>query len=72
MMHGFGPKMAERPVCSCRLPVIDAWSPSFLYIQAGPLHLHVTTLAEWAQSLGMVFIIMLWMRFSGGMITRRY
>ncbi|MCO6417903.1 cytochrome-c oxidase, cbb3-type subunit I [Siccirubricoccus sp. KC 17139] len=69
MMYYFIPKMAERPVYSYRLSVIHFWAISFLYIWAGPHHLHYTALPDWAQTLGMVFSIMLWMPSWGGMIN---
>ncbi|MBU6165556.1 MAG: cytochrome-c oxidase, cbb3-type subunit I [Alphaproteobacteria bacterium] len=69
MMYYFVPKQAERPVYSYRLSIIHFWSLIFLYIWAGPHHLHYTALPDWAQSLGMVFSIMLWMPSWGGMIN---
>ena len=55
MMYYFVPKQAERPVYSYRLSIIHFWSLIFLYIWAGPHHLHYTALPDWAQTLGMVF-----------------
>ncbi|WP_149536234.1 cytochrome-c oxidase, cbb3-type subunit I [Siccirubricoccus phaeus] len=69
IMYYFIPKMAERPVYSYRLSVIHFWALTFLYIWAGPHHLHYTALPDWAQTLGMVFSIMLWMPSWGGMIN---
>ena len=69
MMYYFVPKQAERPVYSYRLSIIHFWSLIFLYIWAGPHHLHYTALPDWAQTLGMVFSIMLWMPSWGGMIN---
>ncbi len=69
MMYYFIPKRAERPVYSYRLSIIHFWALIFLYIWAGPHHLHYTALPDWAQSLGMVFSIMLWMPSWGGMIN---
>ena len=69
MMYYFVPKQAERPVYSYRLSIIHFWSLIFLYIWAGPHHLHYTALPDWAQSLGMVFSVMLWMPSWGGMIN---
>jgi cytochrome c oxidase cbb3-type subunit 1 len=69
MMYYFVPKQAERPVYSYRLSIIHFWSLIFLYIWAGPHHLHYTSLPDWAQSLGMVFSVMLWMPSWGGMIN---
>ena len=69
MMYYFIPKRAERPVYSYRLSIVHFWSLIFLYIWAGPHHLHYTALPDWAQTLGMVFSIMLWMPSWGGMIN---
>jgi len=69
MMYYFVPKQAGRPVYSYRLSIIHFWSLIFLYIWAGPHHLHYTALPDWAQTLGMVFSIMLWMPSWGGMIN---
>ncbi len=69
MMYYFVPKQAERPVYSYRLSIVHFWSLIFLYIWAGPHHLHYTALPDWAQTLGMVFSLMLWMPSWGGMIN---
>jgi len=69
IMYYFVPKQAERPVYSYRLSIVHFWSLIFLYIWAGPHHLHYTALPDWAQTLGMVFSIMLWMPSWGGMIN---
>ncbi|MEM1049891.1 MAG: cytochrome-c oxidase, cbb3-type subunit I [Pseudomonadota bacterium] len=69
MMYYFVPKQAGRPVYSYRLSIIHFWALIFLYIWAGPHHLHYTALPDWAQTLGMVFSIMLWMPSWGGMIN---
>ncbi|MFC4291862.1 cytochrome-c oxidase, cbb3-type subunit I [Sphingorhabdus arenilitoris] len=69
MMYYFVPKQAERPVYSYRLSIIHFWSLIFLYIWAGPHHLHYSALPDWAQTLGMVFSIILWMPSWGGMIN---
>ena len=68
-MYYFVPKRANRPVYSYRLSIVHFWSLIFLYIWAGPHHLHYTALPDWAQTLGMVFSIMLWMPSWGGMIN---
>jgi cytochrome c oxidase cbb3-type subunit 1 len=60
---------AERPVYSYRLSIIHFWAMIFLYIWAGPHHLHYSALPDWAQTLGMTFSIMLWMPSWGGMIN---
>jgi cytochrome c oxidase cbb3-type subunit 1 len=69
IMYYFVPKRAERPVYSYRLSIVHFWSLIFLYIWAGPHHLHYTALPDWAQTLGMTFSIMLWMPSWGGMIN---
>ncbi len=69
MMYYFVPKRAERPVYSYRLSILHFWSLIFMYIWAGPHHLHYTALPDWAQTLGMTFSIMLWMPSWGGMIN---
>jgi cytochrome c oxidase cbb3-type subunit I len=69
MMYYFVPKQAERPIFSYRLSIVHFWSLIFLYIWAGPHHLHYTALPDWAQTLGMVFSVVLWMPSWGGMIN---
>ena len=69
IMYYFVPKQANRPVYSYRLSIVHFWSLIFLYIWAGPHHLHYTALPDWAQTLGMTFSIMLWMPSWGGMIN---
>ncbi|MEO1609507.1 MAG: cytochrome-c oxidase, cbb3-type subunit I [Pseudomonadota bacterium] len=69
MMYYFIPKQANRPVYSYRLSIVHFWALIFLYIWAGPHHLHYTALPDWAQTLGMVFSVMLWMPSWGGMIN---
>ncbi len=69
IMYYFVPKRAERPVYSYKLSILHFWSLIFLYIWAGPHHLHYTALPDWVQTLGMTFSIMLWMPSWGGMIN---
>ncbi len=69
LMYYFIPKAVNRPVYSYRLSIIHFWSLVFIYIWAGPHHLLYTTLPEWAQTLGMIFSVMLWMPSWGGMIN---
>ena len=69
MMYYFVPKQAERPVFSYKLSIIHFWALIFIYIWAGPHHLHYTALPDWASTLGMVFSIVLWMPSWGGMST---
>ena len=69
MMYYFMPKAANRPVFSYRLSIIHFWSLVFIYIWAGPHHLHYTALPAWASTLGMLFSVMLWMPSWGGMLN---
>jgi cytochrome c oxidase cbb3-type subunit I/II len=69
LMYYFLPKAANRPVFSYRLSIIHFWSLIFLYIWAGPHHLLYTALPDWAQSLGVVFSIMLIAPSWGGMLN---
>jgi len=69
LMYYFLPKAANRPVYSYKLSIIHFWSLIFLYIWAGPHHLLYTALPNWAQSLGVVFSIMLLFPSWGGMIN---
>jgi cytochrome c oxidase cbb3-type subunit I/II len=69
IMYYFVPKAADRPVYSYRLSVMHFWALVFLYIWAGPHHLHYTALPDWAQSLGMVFSVMLLAPSWGGMLN---
>ena len=69
MMYYFIPKQANRPVYSYRLSVVHFWTLISLYMWAGPHHLHYTALPDWAQSLGMVFSLMLLAPSWGGMIN---
>ena len=69
MMYYFLPKMANRPIYSYKLSVLHFWALIFLYIWAGPHHLLYTSLPDWAQSLGVVFSIMLIAPSWGGMLN---
>ncbi len=69
LMYYFLPKAANRPVYSYRLSIIHFWALIFLYIWAGPHHLLYTALPDWAQSLGVVFSIMLIAPSWGGMLN---
>jgi cytochrome c oxidase cbb3-type subunit I/II len=69
IMYYYLPKAAGRPVFSYRLSILHFWALVFIYIWAGPHHLHYTALPEWASTLGMLFSIMLWMPSWGGMIN---
>jgi len=69
MMYYFIPKQAERPIYSYRLSVVHFWALISTYMWAGPHHLHYTALPDWAQSLGMVFSLILLAPSWGGMIN---
>lgn len=69
IMYYFIPKAADRPVFSYRLSIIHFWALVFLYIWAGPHHLLYTALPDWAQTLGMIFSVMLWAPSWGGMLN---
>jgi cytochrome c oxidase cbb3-type subunit I/II len=69
LMYYFVPKAANRPVYSYRLSIIHFWALIFLYIWAGPHHLLYSSLPNWAQSLGVVFSIMLIAPSWGGMVN---
>ncbi len=69
MMYYYIPKQAERPVYSYRLSIVHFWALIFTYMWAGPHHLHYTALPDWAQSLGMVFSLVLLAPSWGGMIN---
>jgi len=69
LMYYFLPKAANRPVFSYRLSIIHFWALVFIYIWAGPHHLLYTALPDWAQSLGMVFSLMLIAPSWGGMLN---
>ena len=69
LMYYFLPKAANRPVYSYRLSIVHFWALIFIYIWAGPHHLLYTALPDWAQSLGVVFSIMLIAPSWGGMIN---
>ncbi|MDJ0880893.1 MAG: cytochrome-c oxidase, cbb3-type subunit I [Gammaproteobacteria bacterium] len=69
MMYYFIPKVANRPVFSYRLSVVHFWALISTYMWAGPHHLHYTALPDWAQSLGMVFSLILLAPSWGGMIN---
>jgi len=69
MMYYFIPKQANRPIYSYRLSVVHFWALIFTYMWAGPHHLHYTALPDWAQSLGMLFSLILLAPSWGGMIN---
>jgi cytochrome c oxidase cbb3-type subunit I/II len=69
IMYYFLPKAADRPVFSYRLSIVHFWALVFIYIWAGPHHLLNTALPDWAQSLGMLFSLMLWAPSWGGMLN---
>ncbi|MDP4245587.1 MAG: cytochrome-c oxidase, cbb3-type subunit I, partial [Bacteroidota bacterium] len=69
LMYYFLPKAANRPIYSYRLSIVHFWSLIFIYIWAGPHHLLYTALPDWAQSLGVVFSVMLIFPSWGGMLN---
>ena len=69
LMYYFVPKVAKEPIYSYRLSIIHFWSLILIYIWAGPHHLLNTALPDWAQTLGMVFSVTLWIPSWGGMIN---
>ena len=69
LMYYFVPKAANRPVYSYRLSIIHFWALIFLYIWAGPHHLLYSSLPDWAQTLGVVFSVMLVAPSWGGMLN---
>ncbi len=69
IMYYFVPKQADRPVYSYSLSIVHFWALIFTYMWAGPHHLHYTALPDWAQSLGMVFSLILLAPSWGGMIN---
>jgi cytochrome c oxidase cbb3-type subunit 1 len=69
MMYYFVPKQAERPIYSYRLSIVHFWALISVYMWAGPHHLHYSALPDWAQSIGMVFSLILLAPSWGGMIN---
>jgi len=69
MMYYFVPKQIERPIYSYRLSIVHFWALIFTYMWAGPHHLHYTALPDWAQSIGMVFSLILLAPSWGGMVN---
>lgn len=69
LMYYYMPKAANRPVYSYKLSIVHFWALVFIYIWAGPHHLLYTALPDWAQTLGMIFSVMLWAPSWGGMIN---
>ncbi len=69
LMYYFLPKAANRPIYSYRLSIVHFWALIFLYIWAGPHHLLYSALPNWAQSLGVVFSVMLIAPSWGGMVN---
>jgi cytochrome c oxidase cbb3-type subunit 1 len=69
MMYYFVPKQAGRPIYSYRLSIVHFWALIAIYMWAGPHHLQYTALPDWAQSLGMVFSLILLAPSWGGAIN---
>lgn len=69
LMYYYVPKAVNRPIYSYNLSIVHFWALVFIYIWAGPHHLLNTSLPDWAQTVGMVFSLMLWAPSWGGMIN---
>lgn len=69
IMYYYVPKQAGRPIYSYRLSIVHFWALIAIYMWAGPHHLHYSSLPDWAQSLGMVFSLILLAPSWGGMIN---
>jgi cytochrome c oxidase cbb3-type subunit I/II len=69
LMYYYLPKASGRPIFSYKLSILHFWTLVFIYIWAGPHHLHYSALPEWATTLGMLFSLMLWMPSWGGMVN---
>jgi cytochrome c oxidase cbb3-type subunit I/II len=69
LMYYYVPKAVNRPIYSYNLSIVHFWALVFIYIWAGPHHLLNTSLPDWAQTVGMVFSVMLWAPSWGGMIN---
>jgi len=69
IMYYFIPKQVGKPVYSYRLSVVHFWALVSTYMWAGPHHLQYTALPDWAQSLGMVFSLILLAPSWGGMVN---
>jgi cytochrome c oxidase cbb3-type subunit I len=69
MMYYVIPKQINRPIYSYRLSIVHFWAIVFTYMWAGPHHLLYTSLPDWAQSVGMVFSLILLAPSWGGMIN---
>jgi len=69
MMYYFVPRQANRPMYSYRLSIVHFWALIAIYMWAGPHHLHYTAIPDWAQSVGMVFSLILLAPSWGGMIN---
>lgn len=69
LMYYFVPKQVGRPIYSYRLSIVHFWALIAVYMWAGPHHLQYTALPDWAQSLGMVFSLILIAPSWGGAIN---
>ncbi len=69
MMYYFVPKQCGRPIYSYRLSIVHFWALIAVYMWAGPHHLHYTAPPDWAQSVGMVFSLILLAPSWGGAIN---
>ena len=66
LMYYFLPKTTGKPIYSYRMSILHFWSLIFIYIWAGPHHLLNTSTPEWAQTLGVMFSLMLILPSWGG------
>jgi cytochrome c oxidase cbb3-type subunit I/II len=69
LMYYFLPKEANRPIYSYRMGIIHFWALVFIYSWSGPHHLLYQAVPNWAQTLGVIFSVMLIAPSWGGMIN---
>lgn len=69
LLYYFLPKVTGRPIYSYRLSILHFWSLIFIYIWAGPHHLLNSSTPEWAQTLGVMFSVMLIVPSWGGALN---
>ena len=69
MLLYFLPKITRIPLWSYRLSIISFWAFVFLYIWAGPHHLHFTSVPDWVQGLGVIMSLLLLFPSWGSMIN---
>ena len=69
LLYYFLPKATGTPIFSYRLSILHFWSLIFIYIWAGPHHLLNSSTPEWAQTLGVMFSLMLIIPSWGGAVN---